>query len=548
MPLALCFMATIKGTLDTEANCEILAAALVQKDVKLKKTTLIPRFAKCIIFCSALIFSSNLFASGPVALTITNSSLGAGKFVIGWAAETNSFTNVFFTVQRTTNLKSSFTALTNVSENSALVYTDSVSPNGAAFCRIAESNAFTSLSQPGAFAAYDAGSTFGLNAKGYVGAVFDGHYVYFVPYNNGLGGSGIVLRLDTTGNFIDSGSWSAHDAGGTSGLNAKGFSGGVFDGRYVYFTPHYNGSSYSSTVLRFDTTSNFTSSASWSAYDAGNTSGLNTSGFIGSVFDGRYVYFVPFLTGGTSFDGVVLRFDTTSNFTSSASWTAYDAGSTGGLNAKGFSGGVFDGRYVYFAPNNNGGYSGTVLRFDTTSNFTSSASWSAYDASGTSGLNAVGYEGGVFDGRYIYFVPNFNGTYSGVVLRLDTTGNFTSSGSWSAYDAGSTSGLNTTGFLGGVFDGRYVYFTPNANGSGTIGTLLRFDTTGNFTSSTSWSAYDAGGTSGLNSTGYAGAISDGRYIYFAPYKNSGGASGIALRFDAKLPRAVPKTVSGGSNF
>jgi len=495
-----------------------------------------------------LVISSNLFAAAPGALTITNSSLGAGRIVIGWAAETNSFSNVFFNVQRTTNLISNFTTLTNVSESSALVYTDSVSPNGAAFYRVAESNAFTTLSQSGAFAAYDAGSTFGLNAKGYVGAVFDGHYVYFVPYNNGLGGSGTVLRLDTAGNFIDSGSWSAYDAGSTGGLDTKGFSGGVFDGRYVYFTPHLDGSSYGSAVLRFDTSSNFTSSASWSAYDAGNTSGLNTKGFIGSVFDGRYVYFVPFFNG-TSFNGVVLRFDTSSNFTSSASWSAYDAGSTGGLNAKGFSGGVFDGRYVYFAPNNNGSYSSTVLRFDTTSNFTNSASWSAYNAGGTSGLNTAGYEGGVFDGRYVYFVPNFNGTaYSGAVLRLDTTGNFTSSLSWSAYDAGNTSGLNATGFLGGTFDGRYVYFTPNANGSGNTGVVLRFDTTANFTTAASWSAFDAGGTSGLNSAGYAGAVSDGRYIYFAPLHNSGGADGIVLRFDAKLPRAVPATVSGGSNF
>jgi len=78
--------------------------------------------------------------------------------------------------------------------------------------------------------------------------------------------------------------------------------------------------------------------------------------------------------------------------------------------------------------------------------------------------------------------------------------------------------------------------------------VLRFDTTGTFTSSGSWSAFDAANTDGLNTTGYAGAVLDGRYIYFAPIHNSAGASGIVLRFDAKLPRAVPATVSGGSNF
>jgi hypothetical protein len=48
--------------------------------------------------------------------------------------------------------------------------------------------------------------------------------------------------------------------------------------------------------------------------------------------------------------------------------------------------------------------------------------------------------------------------------------------------------------------------------------------------------------------GYQGAVSDGRYIYFAPFFNGAGYSGNVLRFDAKLPRAVPATVSGGSNF
>jgi hypothetical protein len=93
-----------------------------------------------------------------------------------------------------------------------------------------------------------------------------------------------------------------------------------------------------------------------------------------------------------------------------------------------------------------------------------------------------------------------------------------------------------------------IYFGPNNNGTSHSGTVLRFDTTGNFTSSGSWSAYDAGSTSGLNTKGFFGGVFDGRYIYFAPFSNAGGSNGNVLRFDAKLPRAVPATVSGGSNF
>jgi hypothetical protein len=84
----------------------------------------------------------------------------------------------------------------NVSENSALVYTDPVSVNGTAFYCIAESNAFTMLNQPGAFTAYDAGNTLGLNTIGYSGAVFNGRYIYFAPFSNAGGSNGNVLRFD----------------------------------------------------------------------------------------------------------------------------------------------------------------------------------------------------------------------------------------------------------------------------------------------------------------------------------------------------------------
>jgi hypothetical protein len=66
--------------------------------------------------------------------------------------------------------------------------------------------------------------------------------------------------------------------------------------------------------------------------------------------------------------------------------------------------------------------------------------------------------------------------------------------------------------------------------------------------SSSWHAFDADGTSGLPAQGYVGAVSDGRYIYFASYRNTNNFSGVVLRFDARLPRAIPVTVNGGSNL
>src|SRR5687768_18249667 len=48
--------------------------------------------------------------------------------------------------------------------------------------------------------------------------------------------------------------------------------------------------------------------------------------------------------------------------------------------------------------------------------------------------------------------PSFDGSYHGRVLRYDTQGSFSNSSSWIAYDAGSTSGLNTKGYEGAVLD------------------------------------------------------------------------------------------------
>jgi len=88
------------------------------------------------------------------------------------------------------------------------------------------------------FAGYDAGHTDGLDCRAYFGAVFDGRYVYFAPQHyERTEAHGIVLRCDTQGGFDDPDSYAAYDAGHTDGLNTEGYYGAMFDGRYVYFVP-----------------------------------------------------------------------------------------------------------------------------------------------------------------------------------------------------------------------------------------------------------------------------------------------------------------------
>jgi hypothetical protein len=70
------------------------------------------------------------------------------------------------------------------------------------------------------------------------------------------------------------------------------------------------------------------------------------------------------------------------------------------------------------------------------------------------------------------------------MLRYDTTGAFTDPASWCCADAGKTDGLTTTGFNGGLSDGRYIYCVPWMDGAQFPeriignGRVLRYDTVG----------------------------------------------------------------------
>ena len=137
------------------------------------------------------------------------------------------------------------------------------------------------------------------------------------------------------------------------------------------------------------------------------------------------------------------------SFSDLANWDAFDPGEGGlGTDLKGYVGSVFDGRYMYMVPayNSTVGSFGKVARYDTQAPFPDVSSWEAFDP-GEAGLAAGlrGYNGGTFDGRHVYFVPNMvNGEMHGKVMRYDTNLPFADVGSWEAYD------LETSAALGSV--------------------------------------------------------------------------------------------------
>ena len=376
----------------------------------------------------------------------------------------------------------------------------------------------------------------GYDPTGYHGIVSDGRYLYFVPRHARAFMHGEVLRFDTLGGFDDPGAWTSFDAGAHGvGLDPDGYRGGAFDGRYVYFAPFHNGTSYHAEVLRLDTQGVFGDVSAWTTVDP-QTLGVPgpLGGYEGTVYDGRYVYFVPYYNG-SSFSGEVLRYDTLGDFAAAEAWTAYtpDVGVDVGYRC-----GVYDGRYVYFVPGvSTGDDRGRVLRLDTQGTFADPASWTAFDpgAQGV-GVDPDGFWGGVFDGQYVYFAPNHNGdAYSGEVLRYDTLGSFTDVAAWETFapaDAGV--GLSPKGFVGAVFDGQFVYFVPHYNGTSYNAEVLRYNTHRPFDTAQAWSAFDPGAHGlGYRVMGYNGGYFDGQYLYFAPYRNTYEYHGKVLRLEVQ---------------
>jgi hypothetical protein len=134
----------------------------------------------------------------------------------------------------------------------------------------------------------------------------------------------------------------------------------------------------------------------------------------------------------------------------------------------------------------------------------------------------IEYVGGAYDRqRYVYFVPSANG----LLTRYDTTGSFTSASSWMIFDL-TTIDPALDGFDGAAFDGRYLYLAPGAS------TTVRFDTTQAFTSAASYTELSLAALvpdGGVVPQVFNGAAYDGHFVYYVP--DLLGAYCNAVRFD-----------------
>ena len=389
--------------------------------------------------------------------------------------------------------------------------------------------------------------------NGFTGGTFDGRYLYLAPRSNQL------LRLDTSmpGAFCTAAAWKAFRLVETTAdggrLAVGAYAGSIYDGsRYVYFVPSVGVSGALAHVsLRYDTQADFASPASWLGFDTSAHLGRLAHGFIGGVFDGHYVYFVPngYTFPGSDPNGLVVRYDVNGPFQDSASWTSVNLVTLLTEAPTQFAGGLYQAPYVYFIPQ----YTQYVTRYDTRLPLDVATSWATYDiTTGGGAAPPYGFAGGAVVGTQIYLAPflNAQGSYAayGTVFKHDTAAladGFTNSGSWQRFDTKALP-ARPGGFYGAVADGRWVYFAPdyrNAADAGPDGStvtfpsgdLARFDTTGTFTLAESWQVFNIS-TVNAGATSFAGAIFDGTFVYFPP---SGGGGTLMARFHARAAPAPP---------
>jgi hypothetical protein len=348
---------------------------------------------------------------------------------------------------------------------------------------------------------------------GLFGGSFDGRYIYFAGGNS----TAPVARYDTQGSFFAQTSWQAIRLSHFSGKMSDGITTwssigylrtSTFDGRYVYFSPQ--GGTGGPLLAQYDTQAgSFSSQSSWQGVNLtsfsgtlvdGTTSWSSLSGlrFWSGTSAGGSIYFVPDTLG------VVVRYNSALNFTSSSAWQGVALSGFAGNATDGqtpwtsfnkFNGAAFDGRFIYLK-------GALAARYDTFKDFSSSSSWQGLSMSTLPGTGADGTlwstlfaVGLAFDGRYIYST-NTSAT------RFDTLqSNYASAAGWQAVTPSNFAGTATdgtpwssfSGYRGSAFDGRYLYFVPNTSGN-----ILRFDTTGNQASFTlNYSGYfnDGMGTS-----------------------------------------------------
>jgi len=198
---------------------------------------------------------------------------------------------------------------------------------------------------------------------------------------------------------------------------------GIFDGHYVYF-----GLNEIKTLVRFNTREKWNPSAdaggmgqkltgfrdrtSWDTVELGTILGrsLPEHGpyYPSLTTDGKWIYYAPDSTssGSGSPDGTtLLRFDANKDFLSASSWQKIGleniVKSETGWKHRSFRGLMFDGKWIYYAPDK----SDFFVRYNIDKYFPDNTAWETFAVEKLNLNTDRFFKDVTYDGEYLYFVP-----------------------------------------------------------------------------------------------------------------------------------------------
>ena len=222
-----------------------------------------------------------------------------------------------------------------------------------------------------------------LGSSSFWGSVYDGNgHVWMIPYT-----ASHIVKINTANGNMSRVEW---PAGNTNPQFA--FSGGVYDGTHIWMIP-YNATATGAKVMKINVATGAMEELEWPTGFV-----RRSAAYFGGVYDGNgNVWMIPYTAN------FVMKIDTaTGAMTECTGWPWSAPGfdlQSGGR----FSGGAFDGRYIWMAPVN----CTRIVRVDTAAGI-NQGKMEAYDWSGLTSFTKgpLAFMSGAFDGENVWLIPS----------------------------------------------------------------------------------------------------------------------------------------------
>ena len=300
--------------------------------------------------------------------------------------------------------------------------------------------------------------------------------------------------------------------------------------RQAIFYPWGSSTEPAGVILAYNIGQDFADAASYVAVDLHDFFGASGEGFGGGCLstDHRYAYLparAKNIGAGVVANTLTVRYLTSAPISESSSWESFDVAALG-LASTGWVTAVEWKGYVYYTPTRYLGPNvphGQFLRYDTTQAFTSASAWSAYDLEANVNDRATGFQSIAAHGNYIYLIPF--GVGESLLVRYDTTGVFTSAASYEVIDIATLpGGENVKGPTGGLFEGHQLVLVPWRDlslpaGQQSMSVTAKYDTMRPLSSAAAWTFFNLTGVA-LTAKGYQFGWRDiYGSLYFVPTAN-----------------------------